>query len=357
MSDDARDLAPFRSALRALGETRRLVPLLGVLAALLVTEALATRSGLAIALDAGLFALFALVAPGAYRALSPRGGVGLAIYTSIGLTAVLGFGALVSLVRASWTYVIDPGSLLVLVVLFLVGGWGLGRDMELEARAEARALEAERNALAAQRNALMAEQNALLAQKAQLDPHFLFNVLNAIAEWCRHDPAIAEAATLKLASMLRSVLDGVRAPSWPLATEIALARQLADLYAVRDRSLYRFRFELPDPVPAIEVPPLLLLPMVENAITHGPGAGHEGEVSIRLLAEGAGARLVVENGGPYRGRREGGSGLAILERRLALAYPAGASFVIRAEGEGTIAELVLPAHAGVLPRAAVGGTA
>ncbi len=345
MPDDVRDDAPFLAALRALGETRRLVPLSGVLASLLVTEGLATRSGLAIALDAGLFALFVVVAPGAYRALSPRGGLGLAMYAAIGLATVLGFGAFVSVLRASWTYVIDPGSLLLLAVLFLVGGWGLGRDMELEGRAEARALEAERHALAAQRHALIAEQNALLAQKAQLDPHFLFNVLNAIAEWCRHDPAIAEAATLKLAAMLRSVLDGIGASSWPLATELALVRQLTDLYAIRDRSLYRFRYELVEPIADLEVPPMLLLPMVENAITHGPAAGHDGEVSIRLTAEEAGVRLTVENPGPYQGPREGGHGLAMIERRLALAFARGASFSIRAAGERTVAELVLPRRA------------
>jgi len=342
--DDAPDDAPFFAALRALRETRRLVPLLGVLASLLVTEGLATRSLLAVGLDAGLFALFVLVAPGAYRALSPRGGLGLAVYAALGLATVLGFGSFVSMLRASWTYVIDPGSLLLLAVLFLVGGWGLGRDMELEGRAEARALEAERHALAAQRHALVAEQNALLAQKAQLDPHFLFNVLNAIAEWCRHDPAIAEAATLKLASMLRSMLDGVSVPSWPLATELALVRQLTDLYAIRDRSLYRFRYELLDPLPHLEVPPMLLLPMVENAITHGPAAGHDGEVSIRLGVQEAGVRLTVENPGAFRGPREGGHGLAMIERRLALAYPRGASFSIRAEGERTVADLVIPRH-------------
>ena len=57
-----------------------------------------------------------------------------------------------------------------------------------------------------------------------LDPHFLFNTLNAIAEWCREDGEVAERAVLQLSAMLRTVLAGVRAPTWPLAEELELVR-------------------------------------------------------------------------------------------------------------------------------------
>ena len=119
-------------------------------------------------------------------------------------------------------------------MLFLVGGWGLARDIELEAGFSAERQRAERLAESA-------ERASLLALRAQLDPHFLFNTLNAIAEWCREDPAVAEAATLRLASMLRTMLTGIRSATWPLATEIALAQSLFDLYAIRDRARFRFR--------------------------------------------------------------------------------------------------------------------
>src|SRR5690606_2726574 len=105
----------------------------------------------------------------------------------------------------------------------------------------------------AARLALEAERAGLLALRANLDPHFLFNTLNAIAEWCREDPAVAEAATLKLASMLRTMLEGIRAPAWPLATELALVRALFELHAIRDRERYVFRVELPEPLPDASV--------------------------------------------------------------------------------------------------------
>jgi len=88
------------------------------------------------------------------------------------------------------------------LALFLVGGWGLARDIDLDARlraAETRAVELTRAAEAAE----------LLALRAHLDPHFLFNTLNAIAEWCLKDGAVAEEAVLKLSAMLRTLLDGV----------------------------------------------------------------------------------------------------------------------------------------------------
>ncbi|MBX7195548.1 MAG: histidine kinase, partial [Sandaracinaceae bacterium] len=264
----------------------------------------------------------------------------------------------------------DPGSIALLVVLFLVGGWGLGRDLELSERAARLSIEAERSkveaertaieaqraslaaersailaqqsALLAQESAILAQQNALLAQRAQLDPHFLFNVLNAIAEHTRQDPAVAEEALLRLASVLRTMLDATHAPSWPLSTELELVRAVTELYAVRDRRRYRFQLAW-DATPEAQIPPLLLLPMIENAITHGPGSDHEGEVRIEARRDGDAVRVEVENPGAYAGPREGGRGLAMIRERLAIAFGDRARFDIEARGDRTLARLTLPA--------------
>jgi LytS/YehU family sensor histidine kinase len=266
--------------------------------------------------------------------------------------------------------VIDPGSLAVLAALFLVGGWGLGRDVDLSERADRLGTELERRAIEAQqaqleaqqaqleaqqaqlqaqraqleaqqaqieaqRAALVAQQNALLAQRAQLEPHFLFNVLNAIAEHCRHDPEVAERSLLSLASLLRTMLDATRAPSWPLRTELELVRAVTELYAVRDRSRYRFRLSWPA-LDDVVLPPLLLLPMIENAVTHGPAADHEGEVCLEVTREDELVEIRIENPGPFDGPREGGEGLAMIRRRLALAFGEAASFSIEASaGDAT----------------------
>ena len=170
------------------------------------------------------------------------------------------------------------GSMVVCLALFLAGGWGLARDIDFDDRlraAESRAVELGR----------AAERAQLLALRAHLDPHFLFNTLNAIAEWCRQDGEIAERAVLQLSSMLRAILAGVRAASWPLATELELLRTLFDLYRLRDADLYRLELQLPEPLPAVEVPPLLLLPLAENAIKHGPAAGHRGPVLLTVTMD------------------------------------------------------------------------
>jgi LytS/YehU family sensor histidine kinase len=303
--------------------------------------------------DGGLLVLFVLLGPHGYVALADRGGAFAVLYAILGGAVVMGYVALLfGALGLGWTYVIDPGALGALVVLFLVGGWGLGRDVLLEERAdrseaaaERAALLAEKKSLEAQAHALLAERNALLALRAQLDPHFLFNTLNAIAEWCATDPTVAEEALLRLSRLLRSMLDGTQRASWPLATELELVTELAALFSIRDASRYRFRRDADVALPSLEVPPMLLLPLVENAITHGPAAGHEGEVVLTARPAGEGVTLTITNPGAFSGRREGGQGIGMVEKRLRLAYGERAHLSVSAVGERTQAELVLPGGA------------
>ncbi len=325
----------------ALLAPRRAVPLALLLGVALAAEWSATRSLAWVAIDLSLFAAFCLIAPHAWRAwCSERRGLALALgagaYVLVVSGLVLALGSVLprglGLERG---YVLDPSALPLMTALLAVGGWGLGRDIELEA-----GVAAERGR--ADRLALEAERAELLAIRANLDPHFLFNTLNAIAEWCREDPAVAERATLALASLLRTMLEGVRAPSWPLDKELALARAVLELHAIRDRARYAFRVEVPDSLPEARVPPMLWLPLVENAITHGPAAGHEGEVVLSLRGEGARVIVEIENPGAYAGRREGGQGLAMVERRLAVAYGDDARVELSSEGGRTRAALSVP---------------
>ncbi|MBZ0118477.1 MAG: histidine kinase [Sandaracinaceae bacterium] len=318
---------------RALVTPRRAVPLGAVLLAVVSAEWIATRSGIAIAIDLGLFTAFALLVPASFRLLG-RSPLGLWAYAALCALIVLGAGAGPAALGLGWTYVVDPTSLGLLWILFAVGGWGLGRDLELE---EGFAAERER----ALRMTESAERASLLALRANLDPHFLFNTLNAIAEWCREDPAVAEQATLRLASMLRAMLEGIRSASWPLATEMAIARSLFELHAIRDRARYRFRIDAPDPMPDVPLPPMIFLPLFENAITHGPGAGHEGEIVVRLRVEDGVVRLEIDNPGAFTGRREGGEGIAMVEKRLALAYGGRAELSLRGEAGRTQARVTL----------------
>jgi two-component system, LytTR family, sensor histidine kinase AlgZ len=94
------------------------------------------------------------------------------------------------------------------------------------------------------------------------------------------------------------------------------------------------------------VPPLVLLPLAENAVKHGPAAGHAGEISLRATAEGGRLRVALANPGRYAGPRPGSDGLPTVERRLALAYGGRARLSITAEGERTVAVLDLPDEVG-----------
>ena len=339
----------IRATLRALLKTRRLIALLLVSAALVAAQASFSADPLAVPLGALMCLLFVVVAPVSWRVLFPdgldlrHGGVRLILYGAIGAGVVLPLGVVVPRVFGiGRTLLTAPSSVIVCLALFLVGGWGLGRDIWLERsleRSEARA-----GALARE-----AERAQLLALRSHLDPHFLFNTLNAIAEWCRDDGEIAERAVLQLSAMLRTVLEGVHAPSWSLREEMGLVSTLFALHGLRDPDRIRFVQRLPDPLPEVAVPPMLLLPLADNAVKHGVTAGHGGDVVLAVESASAGQVVVrLENDGVFGGRRLGGLGLALVERRLALAYDGRASFRIATCGTHTVAEVSFPA--GVAPQ-------
>jgi LytS/YehU family sensor histidine kinase len=87
---------------------------------------------------------------------------------------------------------------------------------------------------------------------------------------------------------------------------------------------------------------MILLPIADNAMKHGPSAGHRGELVLRFREERGALAVELSNPGVYTGPREGGSGLPIVEKRLALAYGDRASFQIRGVGDRTSVTMRLP---------------
>jgi len=340
----------LRSTVRGLLAPRRAIPIALVVVPLTIIQDAYSRDPFAVPLALLLCGSFLLVGPSLWRALFPMDRpVGasailrVVLYAGVGALLVLGIGrVLPELLGSGTTFLTTRPSLGVCVALFWVGGWGLARDIELEehlVREKARTVLLEREA----------EHAQLLALRSHLDPHFLFNTLNAIAEWCREDGVVAEKAIVQLSSMLRTIMTGIHSATWPLAKEIELASALFAMHQIRDPSFFTVRLDLPDPVPACDVPPMLLLPLAENAMKHGPLRRHRGEVvlRVRVAADALPPTITVEieNPGAYGGPREGGSGLAIVEKRLALAFPASAAFTIGASADDpgrTRAVVVLP---------------
>ncbi len=338
----------IRSTTRALVEPRRLVPILLVCVPVVLAQRNFSKDPLAVPLGVLMCMLFVGVAPVSYRVLFPEGldfshgAVRLVLYGSIGCGVVLTVGAVLpKVLDMGDTFLTARSSLAVCAALFLVGGWGLGRDIDFEA-----SLAREKALTAAYMRE--AEQSQLLALRSHLDPHFLFNTLNAIAEWCREDGEVAERAVLQLSAMLRTVLAGVRAPSWPLEKELELVRTLFALHLLRDPNRFSLELDVDESAKGVPVPPLLLLPLAENAVKHGPAAGHGGKLSLRICRQGDALQVTLRNPGDYRGPRDGSHGLPTVQKRLELAYAGAARFQIRGEAGQTQVELSLPV-AGPVP--------
>jgi two-component system sensor histidine kinase AlgZ len=331
-----------RATLKALFVPRRLIPIVLISLPLVAAQARFSTQLMAGPLAVLMCLLFVAVAPVSYRVLFPEGldfshgGIRLLLYATVGVGVVLSVGVVLpQLTNLGPTFLTDRYSLAVCIALFLVGGWGLGRDIGFE---ESLAHERARAA----RLELEAEQAQLLALRSHLDPHFLFNTLNAIAEWCQTDGAVAEAAVLRLSAMLRSVLAGVRSATWPLERELELVRTLFNLHLLRDPELFQLSVEMDPGLETFPVPPLVLLPLAENAVKHGPASGHRGPISLTVRAREDVLVFTLENPGTSKGPREGSSGLPTVERRLALAYAGRASLALTSEDGRTRVTVTLP---------------
>ena len=230
-----------------------------------------------------------------------------------------------------------------------------------ERQAEAERLLAEHARLEAQ----LAEAR-LSALRMQLNPHFLFNTLNAVSALVERDPAGVRTMIARLSSLLRHVLDDDGAPEAPLRDELAFLRDYLDVQRVR----FQGRLEVeeavaPETLDAL-VPPLLLQPLVENAVGHGVRRIEDGVGQIRLSAAREGARLVlrVEDNGPGLDAPpdalagSGGVGLRNTRARLDALYGDAGRLELRAApGGGVVAEVSLPFRAAAAALASGDGAA
>jgi two-component system, LytTR family, sensor kinase len=212
------------------------------------------------------------------------------------------------------------------------------------------ALAREREAIERQsREAVLLQQVTeaeLRALRAQINPHFLFNSLNTVADLIVRDPARAETMTLRLASVFRHVLAHSSRPLTTVRDEIEFLR--AYLYIEEARFGDRLRVEIAvDPAAAGDaVPSLILQPLVENALKHGlgPKVG-AGRLTISVRAEGEILRLCVEDDGVGLNVRKGsqGVGLTNVAERLATLYQDRATVAMEArEGGGCRVTVRIP---------------
>ena len=234
---------------------------------------------------------------------------------------------------------------LVIYVAALAAGYARATLFQLrERQLEADHLLADRARLEAQLT-----EARLSALRMQLNPHFLFNTLNAISALVERDPAGVRTIVARLSSLLRRVLDADDAPLAPLRDEADFLRDYLDVQSVRFQD--RLRVDdawAPDTLDAL-LPPLLLQPLVENAIGHGVSRIEEGMGVIELASRREGRQLVVtvtDNGpGLERSERDGGVGIPNTRARLDALYGADAHLELAtAPNGGTVATVTLPFH-------------
>jgi hypothetical protein len=184
----------------------------------------------------------------------------------------------------------------------------------------------------------------LAALQARIHPHFLFNTLNAIAALIREDPAKAEAVTLQLSALFRYALQAPRLGMVTLEDELVIVRGYLDIEQVRLGERLRYEIDVPAALRGERLPPLLLQPLVENAIRHGLSTRVEGgQVTVRGWKEQGNVYLVVADSGGGTPNPGTGEGLQNVRGRLQAAFgPQAALTLERVEG-GTEARLVFPA--------------
>lgn len=188
--------------------------------------------------------------------------------------------------------------------------------------------------------------------QGQLNPHVLFNALNSLAELLQQDPARAEDCLRAMAGLLRRILDASEVSSHPLGEERALVEDYLAVESVRHGRRLQVEWRWDEDLDVLPVMPLLVQPLVENALKHGISRSRRGG-RLRLAAwrEGARLRLQVANEGPAPAAQErarAGIGLKNLRARLALAYGESARLDLQRRDEWTVADLDLdlPALAG-----------
>src|SRR5437762_5087543 len=209
--------------------------------------------------------------------------------------------------------------------------------MENSRHAEAQAVE----------TTMLARDAELKALKAQLNPHFLFNSLNSISALTSIDPARARDMCVLLGDFLRTTLRVGEHPLIPFSEELGLLERFLSIEKVRFGTRLRTEEAIEEEARKCLLPPLLLQPLIENAVARGIANLPEGG-TVRIEARCNNGRMfiTIENSfdpdaPPKRGN---GMGQRNVRERLEARYGKEASLRVSAEGERYEATVTLPAE-------------
>ena len=185
----------------------------------------------------------------------------------------------------------------------------------------------------------------LRSLEARLNPHFLFNSLNVIRALVHQDPKCADLAVTSLAELLRSSLRSANDSLIPLREELMNIQALLRLARLRFDDRLQTRIRVPLELRHEKVPPMMLLNLVENAITHGIGTLEEGGlVSLVVRETGGELEISIRNPGILRGGQDGeGVGTSDARQRLRILFGESARFSLTQVDERTVsADVIIP---------------
>ncbi len=204
----------------------------------------------------------------------------------------------------------------------------------------------ERQAMSYRQAALESQLKAL---QARTNPHFFFNSLNTIASLIADDPELAERTLERMALLFRYALDSSKQQTVPLEVEMQMVDDYLAIQSARygQRLVTSVRFE--PGLSGQSVPPLILQPLVENAVLHGMAERSSGEVRVNVFKQsGTIVFEVADNGpGPGESAHEGSqTSVREITERLRLMYGEAAQFALKSlPAGGCLASFSIPSTA------------
>ncbi len=190
-------------------------------------------------------------------------------------------------------------------------------------------------------------ESRLQALQMQLNPHFLFNSLHAIAELMHRDVDAADRMLTRLSELLRIALDSTHTQTVTLRSEVEFLRRYLEIEQTRFGDRLRVEFHIPDDTLEASVPNLILQPLIENAIKHGiePNA-RVGMIHIRARRQGTALELTVDDNGRGLAKEKpqlDGIGLSNTRARLHQLYGNQQTFTLEQSSlGGTCARVIVP---------------
>jgi hypothetical protein len=233
----------------------------------------------------------------------------------------------------------------VVIILASLIGWGVHLYEGVQARLHQTRSRLKAEEFEKERALKLAREAQLASLESKLHPHFLFNTLNSSSALISEEPALADKIVLRLSRVLRSSLDALNQSTVPLEQELKLVVDYLEIEKARFGDRLRYSVEVEPEAAALHVPPLILLPLVENSVKFAvfprPGGGQIA-ISARRHADSL-VIAVLDDGPIFNGDAiTDGHGLDTLQRRLHTLFADRARFTISKGAAGKTVAVSMP---------------